>query len=540
MYTLVLATRKWAGLAAAALALTTLVGITRSVAVDAAPGDTDSTFVPITPCRLADTRSEPNRVGPAGTLARDDTTTFQATGKNGECTIESDAVGLSLNVTALGASTAGDFLTFWPDGDRPLAASLNPAPGEPPTPNAVTTPLSAAGSFNVYNFTGTTDVVIDVVGYYTKSSLRELGQSVAAVEASTGTNTAGVATNVAAIAAIESAQDAGVSPAVLARLDALEADNIALRSAVATLESKTSAMSVVDAGATVRFSGVNVQVVDGSGDTGGVVNGRGNLIVGYNEDASTAEVRSGSHNLVVGDDNDYTSFGGVVFGSSNNITGEYATVTGGSVNTASGQSSSVSGGNENVASSRDASVSGGDSNEASGNQSSVHGGFNNDATGTRASISGGSTDTVSNTDGWDGGGGKIAALEAAQPFAVSARGNYESVTFADETVVSVSVVAPVAGHVTVTSTATGLENTASDVVRCSITSGTTLDPDHQQIFLDAGTTLAAGQLAGTRRFDIAAGATGTYNLVCNTINSSISSNAGVENSVLTAIFTPAP
>src|SRR2546427_4427760 len=36
---------------------------------------------------------------------------------------------------------------------------------------------------------------------------------------------------------------------------------------------------------TVRFSGVNVQIVSGSGSTSGAVNGEGNLIIGYAENS---------------------------------------------------------------------------------------------------------------------------------------------------------------------------------------------------------------------------------------------------------------
>src|SRR4029079_5668318 len=140
---------------------------------DAAPGETDTTFVPIAPCRLIDTRPAPDRVGSQGTLGANDTRTLQARGSNGQCTIPDDAAGLSLNVTAVGASVL-TFLTIWPDGTRPLASSLNPAPGEPPTPNAVATDLSPAGSFNLYNLTGTVDVIVDVNGYYTHTSLTTL------------------------------------------------------------------------------------------------------------------------------------------------------------------------------------------------------------------------------------------------------------------------------------------------------------------------------------------------------------------------------
>lgn len=125
-------------------------------------------FVPITPCRLADTRPAPNTVGPrSAPLAAADTHSIDAQQAGTDCSgeIPVEATALSLNVTALGA-TAQSFLTIWGDGDRPEAASLNPAPGQPPVPNAVTTELSAEQRFNVYNNAGSVNVVVDVNGYY--------------------------------------------------------------------------------------------------------------------------------------------------------------------------------------------------------------------------------------------------------------------------------------------------------------------------------------------------------------------------------------
>ena len=151
--------------------------------VDAAPGDSDATLVPITPCRLVDTR-EPGQAP----LNNGEIRTIEAHGTNGpiagsECTIPTDAVGLSMNVTALNASTR-TFWTIWPNGEpQPEASSLNPAPGQPPTPNAVTTSLSGAGEFKVFNNNGTVGMLIDVNGYYTTASLTEIASRLAAVEA---------------------------------------------------------------------------------------------------------------------------------------------------------------------------------------------------------------------------------------------------------------------------------------------------------------------------------------------------------------------
>lgn len=146
------------------------------------PGADDSTFVPMTACRLVDTRPGSDRVGPNGSWGVADTKILQATGTNGNCTIPTTAVGLSMNVTALNA-TADGFLTFWDTGTRPLAANLNPSPGQPPIPNAVDVKLAPNGSFMVYNERGLVDVVIDVNGYSIKGSLKDLHTRLLALEA---------------------------------------------------------------------------------------------------------------------------------------------------------------------------------------------------------------------------------------------------------------------------------------------------------------------------------------------------------------------
>ena len=137
------------------------------------------------------------------------------------------------------------------------------------------------------------------------------------------------------------------------------------------------------AGPHIIFEGANVHVRSGSGatDDSGVLTGLGNLVVGYNEDASLPgeqpENRTGSHNLVVGSEHTYSSYGGFVAGLNNNVSGPSASVSGGGNNTASSQFSSVSGGRSNEASGELSAVSGGQSSEASGFAASVSGGLNN-------------------------------------------------------------------------------------------------------------------------------------------------------------------
>src|SRR5207244_9575129 len=76
-------------------------------------------------------------------------------------------------------------------------------------------------------------------------------------------------------------------------------------------------------GTTLQFSGINVQIVSGSGTTDAAVNGKGNLIVGYNANTG-AHARTGSHNLVVGDEHTYISYGGLVAGFHNTVTAPFA------------------------------------------------------------------------------------------------------------------------------------------------------------------------------------------------------------------------
>jgi len=153
--------------------------------------------------------------------------------------------------------------------------------------------------------------------------------------------------------------------------------------------------NVTRAGNDITFSGVNVHVVNGTGTTDGSVNGVGNLIVGYNELRGTGDDRTGSHNIVVGVRHNYSSFGGLVVGYYNTISGAHASVSGGYGNTASRAGASVSGGYGNTASEYYSSVSGGADNTASGTYASVSGGADNKASTYYGSVSGGYYNTAS-------------------------------------------------------------------------------------------------------------------------------------------------
>jgi len=188
-----------------------------------------------------------------------------------------------------------------------------------------------------------------------------------------------------------------------------------------------AALTLEDDGAALRLSGVNLQIVSGSGRTDGPVNGRGNLIVGYN--GAVPEIpspaRTGSHNVVIGDGHVYTSFGGLVAGRGNEVSAPAATVSGGELNAAREAGASVSGGTQNIADGLDASVTGGQLGQASGTEASVTGGggnlasgplavvtggLGNSATGANAAVSGGASNRASDPNSSVSGGSQNAAI----------------------------------------------------------------------------------------------------------------------------------
>lgn len=142
----------------------------------------------------------------------------------------------------------------------------------------------------------------------------------------------------------------------------------------------------IDGKPTITFTGVNVQVVSGSGSTSGAVNGEGNVIVGYAEDTS-GHAQTGSNDLIVGSENGWTGYGELIGGFESQASGKYATAVG-EASTASG-SYSVAAGLADTASGSAASALGGEHNRASGLAAAVSGGEYNLASDPFSVMSGG-------------------------------------------------------------------------------------------------------------------------------------------------------
>jgi hypothetical protein len=188
----------------------------------------------------------------------------------------------------------------------------------------------------------------------------------------------------------------------------------------------------------VRITGANLRLVNGLRATA-TANGLGNLLVGYNEPRQGGNVETGSHNVVVGQGHNFSSFGGLVVGRQNEISGAFAAISGGFDNTASGASAAVSGGIFNRASGASAAISGGFDNTASANATSVCGGQGNTARGESATVSGGHGNTASGPTAAISGGeantasGFTASVSGGRNH--TARGDFDWVAgllFADE------------------------------------------------------------------------------------------------------------
>jgi len=132
-------------------------------------GQTNTTgmaFFPLTPCRLADTRSAggTGKTGPFGppSLVGGSSRSFPIPASF--CNVPATAKAYSLNVTVVPHGTL-DYLTVWPAGQTmPVVSTLNSYEGQT-LANAAIVPVGTDSAINLFA-TNATDVIIDVNGYF--------------------------------------------------------------------------------------------------------------------------------------------------------------------------------------------------------------------------------------------------------------------------------------------------------------------------------------------------------------------------------------
>ena len=117
-------------------------------------------FVPVTPCRLLDTRQTGNPI-------QGGTSQSFTLPQLGGCNIPSSTAAYSLNVTVVPRTTLG-YLTVWPEGEiQPYVSTLNSYDGRVKA-NAAIVP-AGNNAVSVY-VTDTTDLILDIDGYFVPAS----------------------------------------------------------------------------------------------------------------------------------------------------------------------------------------------------------------------------------------------------------------------------------------------------------------------------------------------------------------------------------
>jgi hypothetical protein len=151
-----------------------------------APGDKYTFVAPgaysaVTPYRVCDTRApgpgiavnqcntSPNKtLGPSGVV------NVQISSASGS--VPTNAQAVVVNVTAIDHSTTATFVTAYPTGaTRPNASNINLSGGKVGT-NLVIVQLSSSGEITLFNSVGSTDVIVDVEGYFSPPTGGTAGQ----------------------------------------------------------------------------------------------------------------------------------------------------------------------------------------------------------------------------------------------------------------------------------------------------------------------------------------------------------------------------
>ncbi len=119
-------------------------------------------YAPRNPVRILDTRTTGGPIT-AGAL-RD----LQITGQND---VPADATAVVVTLTTVG-STNGGYITAFPTGTtRPATSNINFTTGAILSNQAIV-PIGTGGKISLYNFSGTSNVIVDLAGYYSPTATK--------------------------------------------------------------------------------------------------------------------------------------------------------------------------------------------------------------------------------------------------------------------------------------------------------------------------------------------------------------------------------
>ena len=132
------------------------------------PVPTAAKFVTLPPCRVVDTRSANGTFGgPA--IQGHSSRSFPLSEGDNPCGIPANAIAYSLNVTVVTTTGRLGYLTIWPTGEgQPIVSTMNSPDGRTKANAAIIPAGTPNGSVSVY-VTDTTNVILDINGYFTTS-----------------------------------------------------------------------------------------------------------------------------------------------------------------------------------------------------------------------------------------------------------------------------------------------------------------------------------------------------------------------------------
>jgi hypothetical protein len=126
-------------------------------------------YTAMTPFRICDTREGlPSNQCTGETLGPNATLTLQVTGERNTLgqTVSSDANAVAVNLTAVNNSSGITYVTAFPAGEsHPVASNINLS-GRGAHANLVIVQVRPSGKISIFNAAGSTDVIVDVQGYF--------------------------------------------------------------------------------------------------------------------------------------------------------------------------------------------------------------------------------------------------------------------------------------------------------------------------------------------------------------------------------------
>jgi len=136
-----------------------------TVSVTEIAGSSGNYFVPVSPCRVVDTRTASGPLG-GPSIAGGAFRSFAV--PTSSCAIPSSATAYSFNLTVVPYGALG-YVTLWPSGQsQPVVSTLNSLDGRIKA-NAAIVPAGSNGAVSVFA-TDTTDVILDIDGYFVSAA----------------------------------------------------------------------------------------------------------------------------------------------------------------------------------------------------------------------------------------------------------------------------------------------------------------------------------------------------------------------------------